>query len=184
MSRTYRKPKYAVWETETQYINSELEYLNRRYRRYGELTDQIKVRKTKEEYERDVAAANARYEEDCRKVRKLYWYVCNKPDHPGYDWYIRALPERYRYYVSKFRYETVPVNVEEKIAEARRDYAKRTRDGYASESGLKTAYKTLSKETVRQAVKRLERNIVKDDDWDHLPYPDTYLGKKHIWDVW
>lgn len=184
MSRTYRKPKYAVWETESQYIKSELEYLLRRYRRYGEITKQVKVRKTQEEYEKDLAVAQARYEEDCRRVRKDYWYCWNKPDSPMYSWYLRCVPEKYRYYVSKYRYETVPVNVEEKIAEARRDYAKRTRDGYASETGCRTAYKTLSKETVRQAVKRLERNIVKDNDWDHLPYPDTYLGKKHIWDVW
>lgn len=184
MSKTYRKPKGGVYETEVQYVINELDWLYRRYHRYGKLSTQIKIRKTADEYQRELAAADARYEEDCRAVRKIYYNCWNDPDSIGYKWYLRALPAKYKYYVSKYRYEDAPIDIDGEIAEAKRKYAKRTRDGYCNETGRNKAYKTLSKETVRQAVKRLENKIVKDDDWDHLPYPDTYLGKKHIWDVW
>lgn len=183
MSRTYRKPK-SRYETEVAFVNDELNWLYRRYCRYGELTTQIKVRKTHAEYQRDLAAANARYEADCRAVRKQFWYCHTNPGSVMYDCYLRALPEKYKYYVSKYRYENAPIDVDKEIAEAKRKYAKLTRDGYWNETGCNTAYKTLSKETVRNAVRQLERRILKDEDWDYLPYPDTYLGKKHIWDVW
>lgn len=182
MSRTYRKPKFLIQETLVQHLNDTRESYTRRAKYGIGITRQIKTRKTAAEYAADVAAADARYEADCRAVRKRCWYPST--DSVQYKWYLNSLPDRRHYYVSKFRYRTVIVTLEEELAEARADYAKRTRDGYWNESGRNTAYKTLSKETVRQAVKRLEHRILRDEDCDHLPYPDTYLGKKHIWDVW
>jgi hypothetical protein len=184
MSRTYRHTKFEHFKTESQHVDEHIVDLALRAARWPDTYNRVKVRKTKEEYEQDVAAANARYEADCRAVRKRHWYCVNKPDSISYKWYLEALPQRYRYYVSKFRYEQQPIDWDAERDEAKRDFAKRTRDGYSNETGCNTAYKTLSKETVRQAVRRLEHNILRDNDWDHLPYPDTYLGKKHIWDVW
>ena len=182
MSRTYRKPKFLIEETLVQHLNDTCRRYTRNARYGFGITRKIKTRKTDAEYAADVAAADARYEADCRAVRKTYWYPST--DSIQYTWYLKSLPERWRYHVSKFYYRTVTITLEEELAEARADYAKRTRDGYWNESGRNTAYKTLSKETVRQAVRRLEHKILRDNDWDHLPYPDTYLGKKHIWDVW
>lgn len=184
MSRTYRKPKFEHFKTESQHVDEHINDLALRAARYPNSYNRKKVRKTREEYERDLAAAEARYEADCRAVRKNYWFCWNNPESVMYGCYIRALPERYRYYVSKFRYEPCDIDWEAERDWARRDFAKRTRDGYCNETGRNTAYKTLSKETVRNAVRQLERRIIKDQDWDHLPYPDTYLGKKHIWSVW
>jgi hypothetical protein len=184
MSRTYRKPKFDHYKTETWHVEDHVNYLVARISRYGDHFSSVRVRKTEEEYERDVAAADARYEADCREVRKRFWYCWNKPNDISYKWYLSALPERFRYHVSKYRREYKLIDYDAERAEARREFAKRTRDGYCNETGCNTAYKCLSKETVRNAVRRLEHKILRDDDWDHLPYPDTYLGKKHIWDVW
>lgn len=182
MSRTYRKPAYLLQESEVQCLNGTRENYNRRAKYGFGITRKIKTRKTDEQYAVDVAAADARYEADCRAVRKTYWYPST--DSIQYTWYLSSLPDRWRYSVSKFYYRKVTITLEEELAEARADYAKRTRDGHCAESGHRTAYKTLSKETIRQAVRRLEHKILRDEQWDHLPYPDTYLGKKHIWDVW
>ncbi len=184
MSRTYRKPKFEHYKNESWHVEDHVNYLVARISRYGDSFISVRVRKTEEEYERDVAAAQARYEADCHEVRKRFWYCWNNPDHNGYKWYLEELPERFRYHVSKYRREYKPIDLDAERAGARRDFAKRTRDGYCNETGCNIAYKTLSKETVRNAVKRLEHKILRDEDWDHLPYPDTYLGKKHIWDVW
>lgn len=184
MSRTHRRNKIEHYQSEAWYVEDHINSLYNRQCRFGEHINTVRVRKTKEEYDRDVAAANARYESDCLKVRKRHWYCWDKPDHSGYTWYLRELPERFRYHVSKYRREYKPVDWDAEREEARREFAKRTRDGNCNETGCNTAYKTLSKETVRQAVRRLEHKVLRDEDWDHLPYPDTYLGKKHIWDVW
>lgn len=184
MSRTYRKPKFEQFKSESQHVDEHIKDLALRAARYPTNYKRKKVRKTQEEYEQDLAAAEARYQADCRTVRKNYWYCWNNPESVMYDCYIRALPERFRYHVSKFRYEPCDIDWDAERDYARREFAKRTRDGYCNETGCNTAYKTLSKETVRNAVRQLERRILKDDNWDHLPYPDTYLGKKHIWDVW
>jgi len=184
MSRTYRKPKIDRFKSESVYVDEQLNYLARRVAKYGDIYNQVRIRKSREEYESEVAKEKARYEEDCRQVRKRYWYCCNNPDSFMYSCYLSALPKSYRYYVSKYRYEYRPVDWDAERKDAKTQYAKRTRDGYCNETGRNRAYKTLSKETVRGAVKRLERRIVKGEEWEHLPYPDTYLGKKHIWDVW
>ena len=182
MSRTYRKPAYLLQESEVQFLNDTRERYNRRAKYGIGITRRIRTRKSAEQYAADVAAADARYQADCRAVQKQFWYPST--DSVQYEWYLQSLPPRWRYSASKFYYRLVTVTLEEELAEARADYAKRTRDGYHNESGRNTAYKTLSKETVRQAVRRLEHQILRNEDWDHLPYPDTYLGKKHIWDVW
>lgn len=184
MSRTRRKPKFDYHNNESWYVEEQIDRLHNRIMRYGDRVQTVRVRKTKEEYERDVEAAQARYEEDCRKVRKRFWYCWNNPAEIGYDWYLRALPETYRYHVSKYRTEFKPIDWAAEREYYRKEFAKHTRDGYCNETGRNTAYKRLSKETVRNAVRRLEHKILRDEDWDHLPYPDTYLGKKHIWSVW
>jgi hypothetical protein len=182
MSRTHRKPKFLIEETLVQHLNNTRKNYARRAKYGIGITRQIKTRKSAEQYAADVAAADARYQADCCAVRKRFWYPST--DSVQYEWYLKSLPERWRYSVSKFYYRSVTITLEEELEEARADYAKRTRDGYWNESGRNTAYKTLSKETVRQVVRRLEHKILRDEQWDHQPYPDTYLGKKHIWDVW
>lgn len=184
MSRTYRKPKFEQFKSESQYVDEHIKDLELRAARYPNMYNLKKVRKTQEEYKNELAAAEERYQADCRVVRKQYWYCWNNPNSIMYSCYLRALPERYRYYVSKYRYEPCDIDWEAERDYARRTFAKRTRDGYCNETGCNTAYKTLSKETVRNAVRQLERRVVKGEDWEHLPYPDTYLGKKHIWSVW
>jgi len=182
MSRTYRKPAYLLQESEVQCLNDTRERYNRRAKYGIGITRRIKTRKSAAEYAADVAAADACYEADCRAVQKQFWYPST--DSVQYEWYLRSLPPCWRYSVSKFYYRSVTITLEEELDDARADYAKRTRDGYHNETGQRTAYKTLSKCTIRQAVRRLEHNILRDELWDYLPYPDTYLGKKHIWDVW
>jgi len=182
MSRTYRKPAYLLQESEVQCLNDTRERYNRRAKYGIGITRRIKTRKSAAEYAADVAAADACYEADCRAVQKQFWYPST--DSVQYEWYLRSLPPCWRYSVSKFYYRSVTITLEEELDDARADYAKRTRDGYHNETGQRTAYKTLSKCTIRQAVRRLEHKILRDELWDYLPYPDTYLGKKHIWDVW
>lgn len=184
MSRTYRKPKFEHYKNESWHVEEHINDLVARISRYGHTFTSVRVRKTKEEYERDIEAAQTRYEADCREVRKRFWYCWNKPDSISYRFYLEALPERWRYHVSKYRREPKPIDWDAERDYARCEFAKRTRDGYCNETGCNTAYKRLSKETVRNAVRRLEHKILREEDWDHLPYPDTYLGKKHIWDVW
>jgi hypothetical protein len=184
MSRTHRKPKFDHSKSESQYVDEHINDLALRAARFPDTYNRKRVRKTQEEYDREVAAAEAQYQADCLKVRKQYWYCWNRPESIMHNCYVRALPERYRYYVSKYRYEYSPIDCEAERDRTRRDFSKRTRDGYCNETGRNTAYKTLSKATVRNAVRQLERRVVKGDEWDHLPYPDTYLGKKHIWSVW
>lgn len=184
MSRTYRKPKPLVKESlVTQLNQATARYKTRESRGWG-YTKQLKIRKTPEEYAAELAAANAKYEADCLAVRKKYWYSWNNPDSFMYNWYLGHLPQKYQYYVNKYRYEQIPYSLEEELADACDDYAKYSRDGYFNETSPNQQFKYLSTSTIRQATRRLEHKIIKDAEYDHLPYPDTYLGKKHIWDVW
>lgn len=183
MSRTYRNPKFVQETNLVEYLNDELAYILKKQKN-NKIEKTIRVRKTPEKYKQDLEDSNLRYENDCLKIKKMYWNCWDKPDHFLYKSYIGQLPKKYHYYVSKYSYETIWVDVETEISEAIYKFSKRTRDGYWNESGRNKAYKNLSKKEIRRKNKVLTTKILKDDDYDHLSYPDRYLGKKHIWSVW
>ena len=94
MSRTYRKPKFEQFKSESQYVDEHIKDLELRAARYPNMYNLKKVRKTQEEYKNELAAAEEHYQADCRVVRKQYWYCWNNPNSIMYSCYLRALPAR------------------------------------------------------------------------------------------
>jgi hypothetical protein len=99
----------------------------------------------------------------------------------GGFWSLRK-PEYRQYATVKAVYDDVDIDAE--IEDNIKRYAKFSRDGWWTESGRNTLYKEWSTKLVRKANKRLERKILKDEEYDHLSYPDYYLAKHLAWSIW
>ena len=172
MSRTHRKPRWYVEHTDASYINRELEYHTRRPYRL------VKVRKTDEEFDKEMAAAIREYEAAVKKnggsttyVEWSRWCEC----------YVTR--EIRKPWVSRHRYERVPYSVDECIEDAKKERAKLTRDGNMSESGRRKYFKYLAKKEMRSEWRNMKQKILKGEDYDEY-CPHDRLGKKHVWSVW
>ena len=173
MSRTTRKPRWYVEHSDVSFINSD------KVHNYNRETYVQKVRKTREEYERDLEEADARYWREMET---------EGPEILRYSWMERkyVYVPRPRPHVSRYHYIRRPytqADFEADIERAKEERKKLTRDGSMSESGRRKYYKRLAKKEVRNEWKRMKARIMKGDDYDQF-WPHDKLGKTFIWEVW
>lgn len=162
MSRTYRKPKWVLEESKETYVKRNAE--RKRYIREYYITPENEKR-----YLRDLEEYEVKYATYLKGFPvEGGFYSIRKPYHHDYMSYNKICISDY----------------ETEVKEAEAKYSKFTRDGWWNETGRNTLYKKWSKKLVRNANRRLEHKILKDDDYDHLPYPDYYMAKPLIWSIW
>lgn len=165
MSRTYRKRSITEEESLAQYINK---HLNRvRARRKWEYYMTEGGRKS---YQKAI--------EDWETEYGIWMWA-----RPRNDWYPPRQPTEYEF--KNLRITHVPYDHDKEVEEATREYKKYNRDGRFYESNMNRSYKKYCVSELRVHNRILARKIIKgDDSWEDKPYPDTYMGKKHIWDYW
>jgi hypothetical protein len=166
MSRTYRKCSITEEKSLVKYVNDELARVTRRNYSYKYIlteAGELAYKKAMEQYEVDLWVWG-----------RSGWQPWDKrPVEPNL-WEFKKGVVQYH-----------DVDVEEEVKEATEDYKKYKRDGRFYEGNLNRSYKKFCATELRRVNRELARKIVKDDDsWEQKPYPDTYLGKKHVWDYW
>lgn len=160
MSRTYRKSQ--AHSNEVNFIKKETEYYRRKYAR--SVTMSVNQR---EAYE----SAMADYE-----AKLLIWKTKT-------DFSVEYPNEPYKSQYSTVMYTKTPYT-EEITEKYRNKYRKFSRDGYWSESGRRRAFKRLAAAETRNAWRKFTTAVIKECDYDDMPYPGDCLGKKLVWSVW
>jgi hypothetical protein len=192
MSRTYRKPSLVVEQGKVHYINDRI---GRGHRYSGMLKKTVKRRKPRDQYEAEYKTAYdtawAAYDADLARAsyddlgrpfigyRRDYWNRGNIQASlvPNYIYEPRV-------YVSKYYYETIEETRAECVERYSKEYDSYVRDGKLSESGRKTGFKEASTKVTRIANKNLVRRIIKDEEFDHLAYPNHHDGDYLRWSFW
>lgn len=193
MSRTTRKPLHVIDENEETYIKRQL---NSRFRRWDKgdnyTTRRVRRKKPEDQYKAEWEAANAEYQEQLKKasydeygrpyVGKSYrydwdWTRCTRK-YAEFPNYLRAP------YITRYHRIEIAWSIEQEITELKKQYSEFTRDGHWSETGRNTGFKEASKTKVRLDNRRLEKKILKGDDYDHLPYPNEHDGDYLRWSFW
>ena len=180
MSRTIRsrKNRRRYDTTEISAINKQLGYWSLKPTRL------IKVRKTQEEYARDVARAERKYIAELEKFSELNNISVDAASKLKYmsprsgSWCYLIKRDSVR----KIRYEVVQLSREEVIASAKKDFARRSRDGYWSETGRNQGFKHQAKKHVRRQNKKFTHKVMRDLDWEDQVLADHKDGKQFIWD--
>lgn len=185
MSRTTRKPLQAIESNEESYIKK---YLGYRARRYHFMKRQFRQRKPKEQYEAEVAIAEAQYQE---KLKIASFDESGKPyigTRLDFDYCTRKYTSVPAYihqrHVSRYHYVSKDWSIEEEIEELRKEYNEFTRDGHWNETGRNTGFKEAAAKAVRLANRRLEKKVLSGEDYDHLPYPNEHDGDFLRWSFW
>lgn len=166
MSRTYRKSSVTEEKSLVEYINDHLNRVRRRRKwdHYMTESGHKAYKKAMEEWE--TAYGNWMYGPRARE-----------------DWFPPRQPLEYEFENLRITYEEYDHDKE--VEYATKEYEKYKRDGRFYESNLNRSYKKYCATELRCLNRRLARQIIKDDErWEDKPYPDTYLGKQHIWDYW
>lgn len=179
MSRTIRKPLRLIEENEETYIKRQL---NRRYSRWtGDLlytTKQVRRKKPEDQYKAEYDAAWTEYHAKLKKAS----YDSDGHPYLGFNGiWLNYLREPY---VSRYHRIEIPWSIEQEEAELRQEYRKFTRDGHWNETGRNTGFKKAAAKTTRIGNRRLEKKILKDEDYDHLPYPNEHDGDHLVWHFW
>lgn len=164
MSRTYRKCSITEEQSLVEYVNKHLSRV--RDRRKWEYYMTEGGRKA---YQKAIEDWETEYGIWLHKTR------------PRTGWYPPRQPTEYEF--KNLRITYVEYDHDKEVEYATKEYEKYKRDGRFYESNLNRPYKKYCATELRCLNRRLARQIIKDDDrWEDKPYPDTYLGKKHIWD--
>jgi hypothetical protein len=180
MSRTTRKPAFAVEYSRESWIKREVAYHARRPYTH------VKVYFTEEENAAYYARQVAEYEERCKAARRDYWWYLENEDR----WnefaerrYLAAIghPPVRR---SWCRHVQVKRPVEAAIAEANAYYDRVTRDGWAGETTRRSGYKHATARSLRLENRRFCHRVVTDGNWEDVAYPSRKEGKQKIWDWW
>lgn len=165
MSRTYRKRSVTEEQNLVQYINEHINHVRKRRKWEYYMTEggRKKYQKAIEDWETEYG---------------IWLYV-----RPRIGWYPPRQPLEYEF--QNLRVTYIEYDHDKEVEEATREYEKYKRDGRFYESNMNRSYKKYCATELRCLNRRLARKIIKgDDSWEDKPYPDTYLGKKHIWDYW
>lgn len=185
MSRTYRKTRRLVEDSEVSYINSSLCGGGRYCRLSGYTLDDfyntknVKRRLTKEEYEKKYSEAVANYNQRMAFFKKFGY----RDDLTPYDYNYRREPW-YPHAVRKYTYVDVPWSLDQEIEELRQDYRSHNRDGTWTETSRKSGFKEEAAEKVRLANKRFCAKVMRDEDVDNTAYPDGHEGDYLVWNYW
>ncbi len=182
MSRTIRKPLRFIEENEESYIKHQLSSRFRRWNKGDNYnTRVVRRKKSQEQYEAEWEDAWKLYHEQLKKASY------DSEGHP-YLWMQTCGGFRENYirepYVTKYHRIEVPWSIEQEIEELRKQYRKFTRDGHWNETGRNSGFKKASAKTVRLGNRRLEKKILADEDYDHLPYPNEHDGDFLRWSFW
>lgn len=164
MSRTYRKPRWVLEESKENYIKNNITTKRWHYEYIMTTEGQKKYEKALEIYEENLSRWHSGF-----PVEGGFSSIYQKP-----------MPIHYK--KQKVVYEEVDIEAEIEYHSKR--YDKFSRDGWWNETGRNKLYKEWSTACVRNANKRLERKILKDEDYDHLSYPNYYMAKHLAWSVW
>jgi hypothetical protein len=124
-----------------------------------------------------------------------YKYVLTDHGKKAYDTAMEEWIELYGtgpYYPEPLPYHfkkayVVPKNTDfEQLEKEEIEYYKKlSRDDACYETSRNKAFKKHCPKNLRCINRALVTKIIKDDSiWENKPYPDTYLGKKYIWDYW
>lgn len=183
MSRTTRKPLRVIEENEETYIKRQL---NRRYNRWtGDplyTTKVVRRKKPQEQWLKEYDAAWAEYR---AKLKKASYDSAGHP-YLGFEqswWGNRPIYLR-EPYVSRYCRIEITWSIEQEIEELKKEYREYTRDGHWNETGRNTGFKEAAAKVTRIGNRRLEKKILKDEDYDHLPYPNEHDGDFHRWTFW
>ena len=169
MSKTYRKSAGEL--SEARFIDT---YVDRYY--YTTVT----TRKTDKELVEENKAADESYKDRCNNVAEFLGISVEE---------VQKLMANGDYLVLRdivFTYKRERVatqSVEDLRKEAKAAYAKKSRDGYLSDSSPNKFYKYLCKRDIRAKNKILVRSILKSEE-DTCAYPSDAEGKRFIWSVW
>ena len=171
MSRTHRTPKWDI--TLVKLIADRLDY----HKRYPYKT--VKVRRDQDEYDRQVAWAEAELAERvaANNGETTLKYYCPWRKETRYR-------ELSRNHVGRYKYEKVPETEEEVIADAMAFHKRLKRDGHWNETTCNKGFKKDANSTVRNNNKRFCNKVVRDDDWEGRAYPIRKEGKYHRWNWW
>ena len=167
MSRTYRKRSITEEKSLVKHINDEIAYATRR-RKYS--------------YEYVLTEAGERaYKKAMEEYDYELWVWARSGFQPFWKRPIEPNIWDFKKGIVRFH----EVDYDKVIEEATEEYKKFKRDGRFYESNMNRSYKKYCATELRCLNRHIARQIIKDDDrWEDKPYPDTYLGKKHIWDYW
>jgi hypothetical protein len=188
MSRTYRKPLRLIEENEDTYIKRQLDS---RYRRWNKgdnyRTKYVRRKKPEDQYKAECQVALNEYQEKLKTaeydeygrpyVWRYGWNWCNR-ERTVYADYI------HRPCVSRYHRVDIPWSIEQEIEDLKTQYRKFTRDGHWNETGCNTGFKEAAAKVTRLGNRRLEKKILKDEDYDHLPYPNEHDGDHLAWSFW
>lgn len=167
MSRTYRKSSVTEEETLTQYINRHIGYVKRRafYYEYY-LTDH----------------GQKAYDKAMEEWETAYYRAIYRPRTCVFDLYP---PQPNIWDFKKRRVVVKEIDYDKEIKEATEEYKKYKRDGRFYDGDLNKTFRKHCAKELRRFNRELARKIIKEDEsWEQKPYPDTYLGKQHVWDYW
>lgn len=177
MSRTYRKSSITEEQSLVKYVNDQVAYATRRNYHYEYyLTDagQKAYDKAMEEWE-------TKYYRWLNEG-KYYSYVTDVLGKRAFR-FSRPPEQPILFHFKKARVVFKDVDLDKEVVEATEEYKKYKRDGRFYDGNLNRSYKKYCADELRRVNRELARKIIKgDDSWEDKPYPDTYLGKKHIWD--
>lgn len=188
MSRTNRKHKMRWWRdwTRKAHVDNAVAYWTLRPYEHK------KVRKSKEQYEREVEWSLKDYEKRCAEYAKKHNMKAEDvPEHKEprrYFWsgekiyMVRAvdLPR----YVGKYEYKQVPLSKEEVIKRANEEYDSFSRDGKFNETSRNKGFKNDAKKHVRNRNKRYCQDVMKGLDHENEAYPIRKEGKQFVWNWW
>lgn len=165
MSRTYRKRSITEQESLEKYVSKHLDRVRKRQRWEYYMTE----------------GGRKAYEKAIEDWETEYGiWLCARPRS---GWYPPRQPTEYEFKNLRITYEEYDYDKE--VEYATKEYKTYNRDGQFYESNLNVSYKKYCAAELRMLNRHLARQIIKEDDrWENKPYPDTYLGKAHIWDYW
>lgn len=175
MSRTHRKRSITEEESQVKYVNRMLGYLIRRSFHY----EYYLTEAGQKAYDKAMKVWETEYYAWLHNEEK-YIYLSDgsvRYKHPP------EKPILFHFYRAHVVYEDI--DFEKEVEEAIKKYKKFKRDGQFYDSGVSYSFKKHCAQELRRFNRELARKIIKDDDsWEQKPYPDTYLGKKHVWHYW
>lgn len=165
MSRTYRKCSITEEQSLEKYVNDHLDHVRRRRK-----WDFYMTESGRRAYQKAVEEWETAYGKWLHGSLRIGWYPPRQP----MEYEFRNVRISYHEY-----------DYDEEVAHATKEYKKYKRDGRFYDGDLNRSYKKHCAQELRRFNRELARKIIKEDDsWEQKPYPDTYLGKQHVWDYW
>jgi hypothetical protein len=173
MSRTTRKPKFYIDESDVEDLNSELDHW------YRHPTTRVRKRKSKEDIVATIAKVEAEYQAEIAANGGRTMKLIRRNWPPRLD-----CVEIRRGYITYWEYVVVELTYEDVVKESTQKRARMQRDGCWNETGRNTGYKGATKRELRRRNKDICRRVINEEDCDAMVYPIRKEGKAHRWDWW